>query len=95
MKLFRESDLERIINYFGIRNQKIKVIEELAELQKEICKNLEHQYDDKALEEELADAQLMINQLMIMCDITKSDIEYQMNLKIKRTMDIIDALEKK
>lgn len=95
MKLFRESDLERIIDFHGIKNQKIKAIGELSELQKEICKNLNHEFDDKALEEELADAQIMIYQLMLICGFTKSDIEYQMNLKIRRTLDIIQSIKEK
>lgn len=94
MNFFRQGDIEKIIDYFGIKNQKVKAVEELAELQKEICKNINHQFDDKALEEEIADVQIMLYQLCIICGFTKSDIEYQMNLKIKRTMDIIDTLEK-
>lgn len=93
VKMFRESDLVKIIDFFGIKNQKVKAIEELSELQKEICKNLNHEFDDKALEEELADAQIMINQLCVICGFTKSDIEYHMNLKIKRTLDVIETFK--
>lgn len=95
VKMFRESDLVKIIDFFGIKNQKVKAIEELSELQKEICKNLNHEFDDKALEEELADAQIMINQLCLICGFTKSDIEYHMNLKIKRTLDVIETIKEK
>lgn len=93
MKLFRQTDLERIIRHFGADCQKVKTIEELSELQKEICRNMNKEFDDKALEEEIADVQIMLNQLCIICGFSKSDIEYQMNLKIKRTTDIIDTLE--
>lgn len=95
VKMFRESDLVKIIDFFGIKSQKVKAIEELSELQKEICKNLNHEFDDKALEEELADVQIMINQLCLICGFTKSDIEYHMNLKIKRTLDVIETIKEK
>ena len=92
--MFRETDLRKIIKYWGEDKQKIKAIEELSELQKEICKNLLNQNDDKKLEEEISDVQIMLNQLMIMFDVSKNDIEYHMNLKIKRTIEIIDTLNK-
>lgn len=94
-KFFRESDLIKIIDYFGIANQKVKVLEEMSELTKEVCKNLNHQFDDKALEEEIADVQIMLNQLCLICGFSKGDIEYHMNLKIKRTLDIIETLRGK
>lgn len=94
-KFFRESDLVKIIDYFGIANQKVKVLEEMSELTKEVCKNLNHQFDDKALEEEIADVQIMLNQLCLICGFTKGDIEYHMNLKIKRTLDILETLRGK
>lgn len=94
-KFFRESDLIKIIDYFGIANQKVKVLEEMSELTKEVCKNLNHQFDDKAMEEEIADVQIMLNQLCLICGFSKGDIEYHMNLKIKRTLDIIETLRGK
>ena len=92
--MFRETDLRKIIKYWGEDKQKIKAIEELSELQKELCKNLLNQIDDKKLEEEISDVQIMLNQLMIMHGISKNDIEYHMNLKIKRTIEIINTLSK-
>ena len=92
--MFRETDLRKIIKCWGEDKQKIKAIEELSELQKELCKNLLNQIDDKKLEEEISDVQIMLNQLMIMYGISKNDVEYHMNLKIKRTIEIINTLSK-
>lgn len=94
-KFFRESDLEKIIDFFGIRNQKVKAIEEMSELQKEVCKNISHEFDDKSLEEEIADVQIMLNQLCLICGFSKGDIEYYMNMKIKRTLEVIETLKEK
>ena len=91
-KFFRESDLERIIDFFGIAHQKVKVLEEISELTKEVCKNLNHEFDDRALEEEIADVQVMLNQVCVICGFSKGDIEYYMNLKIKRTLEVIETL---
>ena len=93
-KFFRQGDLEKIIDFFGIKNQKVKVIEEMSELTKEVCKNINHQFDDKALEEEIADTQIMLNQLCLICGFEKGDIEYYMNLKVKRTLEIIETMKK-
>lgn len=93
--MFRGSDLEKIIDHFTIRGAQIMAISELSALQIELCRNLNHQYDDKALEEKLADAQIALNELMLIHDVSKSDIEYHMNMKIKRQIDIIKTLEDK
>lgn len=90
--IYRETELKDIIDYWGEEKQKTKAIEELSELQKELCKNLIGQSNEKALKEEIADVQLMINQLMIIYGFTKNGIEYCMNQKIKRTRDIIDSI---
>lgn len=85
-KIFREKELERIIKHYGRRQQHIKAVEEMSELTKEICKYFCNEGNKQNLEEEMADVQIMINQLMIMHGITPSDIEYQMNQKILRTI---------
>lgn len=42
----RQSDLKKIISFWGEKKQKIKAVEELSELQKEICKNMNDQHYD-------------------------------------------------
>lgn len=55
----------RAIETYGIRNQWAVAVEELAELQKEICKMLRGGGDIAHLAEEIADAKIMIEQLII------------------------------
>lgn len=88
-KIFREKDLEKIISHYGPRLQYIKAMEEMSELTKEICKCLIGDSDPENLEEEIADVHIMLNQLMLMNNISSEDIEYQMNLKIQRTISRI------
>lgn len=64
-------DLEDIIKKYGRHNQQMKAIEEMAELTQAICKqktnNDPKQYlpNNEQIIEELADAKIMIDQLMI------------------------------
>ena len=82
-KIFREKDLEKIISHYGPRLQYIKAVEEMSELTKEICKCLIGDSDPENLEEEIADVQIMLNQLMLMNNISQENINYQMNLKLQ------------
>lgn len=90
--MFRENDLKKIIKFYGEKAQTVKAIEELSELTKELCKNINGQIDDRSIEEEIADVQIMLNQLNIIFGFSKSDIEYYMNMKIKRTTEIINKI---
>lgn len=93
-KIFRERDLKKIVKYWGKEKQQIKAIEEMSELTKELCKNSIGQIDIKHIEEEIADVQIMLNQLMLIHSIDPATITYHMNMKIRRTVDIIDGLER-
>lgn len=93
-RIFREGDLNKIIKGFGRSKQHIKLIEEMSELTKELCKLLIGTGNKKNMEEEIADVQIMLNQLMLMHGITPADIEYVMNEKIVRTLDVLKKKEK-
>lgn len=93
--LYRETELKKIIEFYGEKAQTIKAIEELSELTKELCKYLNGQIDEKAIKEEMADVQVMLNQLILIFNSGKLDMERRMNIKIKRTTDIIDGIGKK
>lgn len=72
-----------------LEKQMIVAIEELSELQKEICKALRNQdntnYDN--LVEELADVEIMLEQIKIYFEISKSEIEYMKKKKLLRTKE--------
>lgn len=62
----QESEIIRhAIDTFGEQNQIIVAIEELSELQKELCKLLRGQYHITNMSEEMADVEIMLEQLKV------------------------------
>ena len=51
--------LKEIIDYYGEEKQMIKAIEEMSELQKELCKTLIGKGNRDSLVEEIADVQII------------------------------------
>lgn len=58
--------LQNAIETFGEQNQTIVAIEELSELQKELTKFLRGQGSEEHLAEEMADVQIVFDQIEIM-----------------------------
>jgi len=54
------------IQLYGQMNQKFVAIEELSEVQKELCKDLRGKLDEYHMSEEIADAYIMLYQLGMM-----------------------------
>lgn len=73
---------------FGIRNQLIKAVEEMAELQKELCKTLNFMMDDRAIAEEIADVEIMIAQLKMFLGMELLVGEYQKK-KLERLKGLV------
>lgn len=67
--------------------QLIVAVEELSELQKEICKNLRGQDNIKELTEEIADVQIMLEQLKYYYEIDDVNVEKVVEQKLKRTKE--------
>lgn len=79
-------ELDRIIHAFGVQSQKIVAMEEMAELTKEICKDMRGKLNRDGMIEEIADTQIMLWQLREIYDIKPSEIEAMVKKKIKRTI---------
>lgn len=78
----------KIIAKFGKDNQILKCVEELNELSQALCKISSADTGDITFEnvvEEIADVEIMLNQIKIILDIPESDIETMKNYKIMRT----------
>lgn len=73
----------RALDRYGIGAQCVVAIEELSELQKEICKQLRGGGDLNALAEEVADAKIMIEQIVKMFGI-KDEAEEWRKRKLER-----------
>lgn len=69
---------------FGAQAQLVVALEELSEAQKEICKFLRGKGDLDHLTEEIADAQIMLEQVQMLCAIDESAVQEQMDSKIER-----------
>ena len=80
----KTNDLYRLaIDRYGVAAQCVVAVEELSELQKEICKQLRDGGDLNALAEEIADAKIMIEQVIKAFGI-KQEAEAWRRLKLER-----------
>ncbi|WIF95149.1 hypothetical protein [Caminicella sporogenes] len=79
----------KAIKVFGKETQLIKAVEELSELQKEICKFLISRTGN--VEEEIADVKIMIRQLEKVFD--KEIIQKWEEEKIKRLSKVCEVVE--
>lgn len=61
--------LEAALSAYGSEIQRAVAIEELSELQKELCKSLRGQTDRQHIAEEIADVQIMLEQMMILYEL--------------------------
>lgn len=85
-----------IIEAFGKEAQMIVAVEELAELQKEITKKLRQKKGNIfGLVEEMADAEIMIDQLKVMFHIGDKELATERNYKINRTLEKIKKAKEK
>ena len=56
------------VNHFGADSQTMMCIEEMAELQKELCKHSRGRNNYYDIAEEIADVQIMLEQMIILHD---------------------------
>lgn len=81
--------LEKAIRTYGKRLQMIVAVEELSELQKEICKRQRGADNKTAIAEEIADVEIMLAQLKIMFD-CKDEVAAWKRRKIKRLAENLE-----
>lgn len=77
---------KKIVDTYG-KQQVIVAIEELSELQKELCKSLRSNYNYGNIVEEIADVEIMLEQMKIYFEINENEIEEMKEIKIKRTKE--------
>ena len=87
----QKEQLQEIIDYYGDKSQKTMLFEEMAELQKEVCKDLRGKGDVRHIIEELADVNIMLQQMQLIYGITDEQIEQVVQDKIERTLDRIEG----
>lgn len=75
-----------LVKKFGAENQIIVAIEELSELQKELCKYLRGETNIRNISEEMADAEIMLEQLKLIFD-NQKPVSIEKNYKLIRTYE--------
>lgn len=80
----RKDIYRQAIKKYGRILQTIVAIEEMAELQKELSKALRSKENYSGIVEEIADVQIMLEQLKIIFDISEEEIDKQMTFKLQR-----------
>lgn len=86
----RKKDLEKIIEHYGGINQVLVLFEEMGELTKAITKVLREQGNKADVAEELADVQIMIDQMKLIFKLSEKTMNEFVNYKIDRTLERIE-----
>lgn len=79
--------IREAIDYYGIDNQLMVAVEELAELQKEISKAYRGVCNEQNMIEEIADVLIMIDQIKDYYQLSDESIEAEKQVKLLRLMD--------
>lgn len=82
--------IKEILNFYGEKAQKQQVIQELAELVVALTKN-----DVENIHEEIADVEIMLEQLKLFKNIDAKKIEEYREFKLNRQMTRIESLKSK
>lgn len=84
---------EQLIDKYGDK-QVVVAIEELSELQKELCKALRDKTNKENIIEEMADVIIMINQMQMYFKISDEELHKEINYKLNRTKERLLENEK-
>lgn len=71
------------LSTYGPEAQTLMVMEEMAELQKELCKHARGKDNQFAIAEEIADVLIMLDQMMVLHDCESIVAQYKQN-KLER-----------
>lgn len=71
------------LSFYGCEIQQVIAIEELGELQKELCKSLRAGADRPHIAEEIADVQIMLEQMMMLYE-CHEDVAIWRSKKVER-----------
>lgn len=77
--------MKLLIDHYGHESQKM-MLEEMAELQKEICKEFRGELNKEAITEEVADVLIMLEQVQMMYDISDIRLLEIANEKLARQL---------
>ena len=78
--------MKLLIDHYGHESQKMMLLEEMAELQKEICKEFRGELNKDAITEEVTDVLIMLEQVQMMYDISDIRLLEITNEKLVRQL---------
>lgn len=78
--------MKLLIDHYVHESQKMMLLEEMAELQKEICKEFRGELNKEAITEEVADVLIMLEQVQMMYDISDIRLREITNEKLVRQL---------
>ena len=81
--------IDIVVSKYGTNHQVTVAIEELSELQKELCKFIRKSGNLSNIAEEIADVQLMLWQMQTVFDVRQEEVERRVKYKIDRTISEI------
>jgi len=82
--------LRRALDTFGAEAQTRMVFEEMSELQKELCKHSRGRNNTVEIAEEIADVQIMLEQMVILHDCAE-DVKQFRSAKLNRLAEKLDG----
>ena len=82
-KIYKEA-----LDKYGAQMQETICIEELSELQKALCKHIRGNGSMADISEEIADVQIMLEQMILLFDL-ESSVEKWRDIKLARLRDLI------
>ena len=87
MKSYQAESCNTIAQHYGKDSQVLVAIEEMSELTKELCKYFRRYDRRNEIIEELADAEIMLEQLKCLFDIhteVSNEIDYKLERQLRR-----------
>ena len=86
-------EIEKIVKHYGSEHQIVVAMEECGELIQSLSKYLRGEGSTDNIAEEMADVQLVLEELRFIFSISLNDTVKRMTDKIERTLDIIKLSE--
>ena len=80
---------KRALSVYGEKNQVVMVFEEMSELQKALTKYLRGVCDKRTIADEIADVEIMLEQMKLLFNIEK-EVEERKQFKVERLMTRLD-----
>jgi uncharacterized protein YabN with tetrapyrrole methylase and pyrophosphatase domain len=87
MNKYNNDKIKEMIDMYGVEQQKLKCLEEMSELSKELLKNIQGKDNDNLVIDEVKDVYITLEVMKYLYNITDEDIRANTEHKIQRALD--------